>query len=108
MKPIFTAACPILSSVGAPGAIAQEHEHAYDAAALGTVNFPVWCNAEAQRRFNMAASLLYSFHWEKVDVAVAAALEADAGCAMAYWAKAIESLNDPLGAPPTPKLEQQG
>ena len=103
MKRKLAAAC-VASIFYASCAIGQ-HDHE---AALGTVNFPVSCNAEAQAHFNTAAALLYSFYWEKVDAAVAAVLQADPTCAMAYWAKAIASLDNPLGAPPTPQLEQQG
>jgi hypothetical protein len=83
----------------------DQHEHASE---LGDVNFPVSCNAEAQTHFNTDAALLYSFYWEKVDAAVAAVLHADPSCAMAHWAKAIASLDNPLGSPPTPKQEQEG
>ena len=69
---------------------------------------PVSCNDQAQSRFNTTAALLYSFYWEKVDSAVAAVLQADPTCAMAYWAKAVASLDNPLGSPPTPKQEQEG
>lgn len=82
-----------------------DHEHP---AALGTVNFPVSCTPEAQQRFNTAASLLYSFYWERIDAAVADVLAADPDCAMAYWAKAVASLDNALGSPPTPKKEQEG
>lgn len=87
-------------------ATAQEHDHAHDV--LGKVNFPVSCTAEAQQRFNAAASLLYSFFWEKIDRAIAAVLEADPDCAMAYWAKAVASLDNALGSAPTPAQEQAG
>ena len=94
------------SAVVAPAAGHDpEHEHP---AALGTVNFPVSCTPEAQRRFNAAASLLYSFYWEKVDAAVAGVLEADPDCAMAYWAKAVASLDNALGSPPSPQKEREG
>ena len=96
------------SILAVPVAMAQEHDQHEHAAALGDVNFPVSCNAEAQAHFNTAAALLYSFYWEKVDAAVAAVLQADPTCAMAHWAKAVASLDNPLGSPPTPKQEQEG
>ena len=83
----------------------RDHEHP---ASLGNVNFPVSCTPEAQQRFNTAASVLYSFYWEKIDAAIADVLAADPDCAMAYWAKAIASLDNALGSPPTPKKEQEG
>lgn len=106
MKPaLAVVACIYASILCVPCAIGQEHDHA---AALGEVNFPVSCTAEAQKRFNTAASLLYSFYWENVDAALTEVLKADPDCAMVYWAKAIASLDNPLGSPPTRKLEQQG
>jgi tetratricopeptide (TPR) repeat protein len=99
------AACAAGSILGVPCGIAADHGHA---GPLGEVNFPVSCTPEAQRRFNAAALLLYSFQWERIDKALADVLAADPDCAMVYWAKGIASLENPLGSPPTPKLEEQG
>ncbi|HKS53949.1 MAG TPA: hypothetical protein VJS12_01620 [Steroidobacteraceae bacterium] len=101
-------AAAVAALLAGPLAVAQEHDsHEHDAA-LGDVTFPVSCNAEAQKHFNTTAALLYSFYWERVDAAVAAVLQADPTCAMAHWAKAIASLDNPLGSPPTQKQEQDG
>jgi hypothetical protein len=81
------------------------HEHP---AALGTVHFPVSCAPEAQEKFNTAAAVLYSFYWERADAAINDVLKADPGCAMAYWAKAIASLDNALGSPPSPEKEAEG
>ena len=108
MTNLQIAACVTVSILAAPRAVPQEHDHRHDGGALGEVNFPVSCNDRAQSRFNTTAALLYSFYWEKVDSAVAAVLQADPACAMAYWAKAVASLDNPLGSPPTPKQEQEG
>jgi len=89
-------------------AAAQEHDHHHSPAALGEVNFPVSCTPEAQEKFNTAVSLLYSFYWEKIDGALAEVLAADPACAMAHWVKAVASLDNALGSPPTPKQEKQG
>lgn len=79
-----------------------------DEDALGAVNFPVSCTPEAQTRFNKAAALLYSFHWSRVEAGLNDVLEADPNCAMAYWAKAVASFDNPLGSRPTPRHEKQG
>lgn len=89
-------------------AAAQEHDHHAAAGALGEVSFPVSCTPAAQAKFNTLASLLYSFYWERIDGAVADVLAADPTCAMAYWGKAVASLDNALGSPPTPKQEAQG
>jgi tetratricopeptide (TPR) repeat protein len=106
VKPIRLAVAAFAGILCMPSLVAQEHDH--PAAALGDVNFPVSCTPEAQRRFNTAASLLYSFYWEKIDSAVAEVLAADATCAMAHWLKAVASLENPLGSPPTHNLEKEG
>jgi hypothetical protein len=94
---------------GATSAFAQDHDHHHEhAAVLGQVNFPVSCAPEAQAKFNTTVALLHSFYWEKIDGAVGEVLAADPTCAMAYWAKAVASIDNALGSPPTPKLEKQG
>jgi hypothetical protein len=104
----ITAAPWIAASIfWVPCANAQDH-HDHGTATLGEVNFPVSCTPEAQKRFNTLASLLYSFYWANVDAAVEQVLEADPTCAMAYWGKAVASLDNSLGSPPTPRLEAAG
>ncbi|MBC8118365.1 MAG: hypothetical protein H7X75_02150, partial [Burkholderiaceae bacterium] len=102
----------LLSATGifADRAAAQEHDHDHhpSPAALAEVSFSVSCTAEAQEKFNTAVALLYSFYWEKIDGALAEVLAADPTCAMAHWAKAVASLDNALGSPPTPKQERQG
>ena len=88
-----TAVAAAASILGVPGALAHDPDHEHPAS-LGTVNFPVSCTPEAQQRFNTAASVLYSFYWERIDAAIADVLAADPDCAMAYWAKAIASLDN--------------
>jgi hypothetical protein len=92
-----------------PSALAQEHDGHHEAAAVyGDVDFPVSCTPAAQAKFNTAMALLYSFYWSKVDAAVDEVLAADPTCAMAHWARAVGSLENALGSPPTPALEAKG
>lgn len=88
--------------------VAQESDHGHVSHGLGEVDFPVSCTPEAQRKFNTAVALLYSFYWEKIEDAVAQVLAADPTCAMAHWVEAVASLENPLGSPPTPELEERG
>ena len=108
MKPLLTLCVCAAASLLASAAHSQQHEHDHDHAALGTVNFPISCAPQAQAPFNTTVALLYSFFWERIDAAVADVLKADPNCGMAYWAKAVASLENALGSPPTPKLEQAG
>ncbi len=106
-KLLIAAACAaaVLLAEGAPAHESTEHEHD---AALGEVNFPVSCTPEARARFNVAVSLLYSFYWERIDAAVEQVLEADPACAMAWWVRAVASIDNALGSPPTPAQEAAG
>jgi tetratricopeptide (TPR) repeat protein len=81
---------------------------AHDGEGLGTVDFRVSCTPEAQQRFNRAAALLHSFDWRRVEPALADVLQADQGCAMAYWALAVAKIDNALGSPPTPKQQAEG
>ena len=109
MKGLLAALVVVLCTAGNfHPAMAQEHDHDHKPAALGEVDFPVSCSREAQAKFNTAVALLYSFYWEKIDAALADVLAADPTCAMAHWAKAVASLDNALGSPPTPTLEKQG
>src|SRR3990172_9556679 len=73
------------AAIGTPALSAQDHDHSQ----LGRVVFPVSCNAEAQRRFETAMTILHSFWWEKGDEAFGHVLAADSGCAMAWWGLAM-------------------
>jgi tetratricopeptide (TPR) repeat protein len=107
LAPAVVAALMAIGIFRAPDAKAQDHDQ-HATAALGDVRFPVSCTPAAQEKFNTAASLLYSFYWEKIDAAVAEVLIADPSCAMAHWVKAVASLDNALGSPPTHQQEQQG
>lgn len=52
---------------------------------LGEVNFPVSCNAAAQKDFNRAMALFHSFWFEPAKESFAKVLEHDRECGMAYW-----------------------
>jgi len=110
MNGIQLAACVAAGFLWHSLAAAHEpaEDHSKHAAVLGDVNFPVSCTPEAQQKFNVAASLFYSFYWEKIDPALAEVLAADPTCAMAHWLEAVASLENALGSPPTPQLEKKG
>ena len=74
---------------------------------LGTVDFPISCNAEAQRQFNVATAWLHSFEYEEAQNTYLAAATADPGCAMAQWGVAMSNLH-PLWAPPSASELQNG
>jgi Tfp pilus assembly protein PilF len=96
-----------LSAVAASAALAlavagcatQESHEGH--ARLGKVNFPVECNAEAQREFNLAMAYYHSFAWQHVREPLEGVLKADPSCGMAHWARALASLDNPFTWPGT-------
>jgi hypothetical protein len=97
-------------SLGALPAWAQEAQHPAGIAGerLGTIDFPVSCNAAAQQAFNRAMALYHSFHWREVEKGFDAVLEADPNCAMAYWGHALALLDNPFIWPPKGKTLSEG
>jgi hypothetical protein len=77
-----------------PRVYAQEHQHG--AEQLGTVNFPVSCNAEAQKRMNRAVAMLHSFWFTEGRRAFESVVEADPGCGIAYWGVALSYFGNPM------------
>jgi len=56
---------------------------------LGTVNFPVSCNANAQARFDTGMELLHSFWYDRSEEVFREVAVDDPNCAMAYWGIAM-------------------
>jgi tetratricopeptide (TPR) repeat protein len=71
------------------GAYSQEHGAAKVTEALGSVEFPVSCTAEAQKSFTRAVALLHSFTYQEAGEAFRDAADKDPACAMAHWGLAI-------------------
>jgi len=69
---------------------------------LGEVNFPISCNAAAQKEFNRAMALFHSFWFDPAKKSFSRVLELDPGCGMAYWGIAIMSMGNPFAWPPNP------
>ncbi|HXB55157.1 MAG TPA: hypothetical protein VN461_10265 [Vicinamibacteria bacterium] len=90
----------------APPGVASEaphrHEHgAGETETLGTVEFPVSCDAAAQRKFERAVALLHSFWYDEAEKAFTDVTKADPSCAMGYWGVAM-SLFHPVWAAANP------
>ncbi len=98
----------LLATLALPPAVrAQEDQpHDHGLGRLGVVRFPVSCAPEAQRRFEHAMAVLHSFWWEEGERAFLAVLEADRGCAMAHWGRALNAWGNPFaGGPAGPALD---
>ncbi len=66
---------------------------------LGTVDFAVSCNTEAQRHFTRGVSLYHSYYWPEARKAFSAAAQTDPGCAMAHWGQAIVLMGNAFAWP---------
>src|SRR5215470_15714344 len=77
------------------------HAHHGDAEKLGTVTFPVSCNAAAQEKFGRAVALIHSFWYDEAEKAFTETAALDPKCAMAWWGVAMSNFH-PIWAPPTP------
>jgi tetratricopeptide (TPR) repeat protein len=72
---------------------AQDHDHSGE---LGTVSFPVSCNAEAQEHMHRAVAMLHSFWFPEARSTFEAAAAADPGCGIAYWGAAMTYFGNPM------------
>src|SRR5687767_10859909 len=97
MKPALSIALSL--AVLLPSAVrAQEHKH--DDHSVGSVQFPVGCNAEAQKRMNTAVAMLHSFWLLEARKTFESAAQADPSCGVAYWGVAITHFGNPFAGGP--------
>jgi len=75
---------------------------------LGEVNFQVSCNAAAQKEFNQAMALFYSFWFNPAIKSFSQVLQHDPECGMAHWGIAIMSMGNPFAWPPNPNALKAG
>src|SRR6267378_3471280 len=91
----------ILPILGASWVVrAGEHEHPAPEK-LGTVEFPVSCSGDVQKRFERGVALLHSFAYSAAEKAFSDVIKADPNCAMAHWGIAMTYFH-PLWPPPLP------
>jgi Tfp pilus assembly protein PilF len=99
-RPPVWAALAAAISLGIAGCATQDAHEGHGAQArLGNVNFPVSCNAEAQREFNVAMAYYHSFAWNQMQQPLEHALKADPSCGMVHWLRTLASLNNPFAWP---------
>src|SRR5213082_1079092 len=77
---------------------AGEHEHPVPEK-LGTVEFPVSCSGDVQKRFERGVALLHSFAYSAAEKVFNEVIKADPNCAMAHWGVAMTYFH-PLWPPP--------
>src|SRR5437660_12683750 len=91
-------------------AYADDHEHhneSLTAAQLGTVHFPVSCDASVQKPFEHGVALLHSFWYEEAEKQFLQISKDDPHCAMAHWGAAM-SLWHQLWNRPDNKVIKRG
>ncbi|MEX2583875.1 MAG: hypothetical protein WD766_11405 [Gemmatimonadota bacterium] len=112
MRRRFTALLPLLVAPLSPTAALEGQRHQQAAGGpqerLGSVEFQISCNAEAQVRFGRALALLHSFWWPEAARAFDAVAEADPTCAMAYWGKALVHRGNWFAGLPSPDAAGAG
>ena len=81
-------------------AAAQEHHMHGQAERLGTVSFPISCDAAARPLFEQGVAWLHSFEYQAAERLFREAAAADPHCAMAQWGIAMTQYH-PLWAAPT-------
>lgn len=73
---------------------------------FGEVDFETSCGSQTREDFNLALKLLHSFEYDEAEKVFAKVIDANPGCAMAYWGAAMANFH-PLWAPPTePELKK--
>src|SRR3954469_23057871 len=89
-------------------ALAQEHEHGGATEELGTVVFPVACNAAAQAGMHRAVAMLHSFWFPEARKAFEGVADADPGCGIAYWGVAMTQFGNPMAGGSTGPAQAAG
>jgi tetratricopeptide (TPR) repeat protein len=74
---------------------------------FGDVAFEVSCSEKVRKDFNLAVSLLHSFEYDEAEKIFAKVIDAEPGCAMAYWGVAMSNFH-PLWTPPTQAEFEKG
>lgn len=67
---------------------------------FGSVEFATTCGQEVKEDFNLGIKLLHSFEYDESEKVFAKIVDAEPGCAMAYWGIAMSNFHA-LWAPPT-------
>ncbi|MGQ0561331.1 MAG: hypothetical protein ACT443_05600 [Gemmatimonadota bacterium] len=105
MRRILTSTMVVLLCAGPAGA--QDHKHSNEHA-LGSVHFQAGCNAEAQKRMNIAVAMLHSFWLPEARKTFESAAQADPKCGVAYWGVALTHFGNPFAGGPGAAGNQAG
>src|SRR6201997_4418434 len=80
----------LLSFVSITQRIQAQHQHdSLTEQQLGTVHFPISCDAQVQKQFERGVALLHSFAFDTAETTFRQIVEDDPRCAMAHWGVAM-------------------
>ena len=82
------------------------HHEELTAEQLGSVHFPVSCEATSQKSFEKGVALLHSFWYEEARKTFEGIEKADPKCAMAYWGHAMSLWHQLWDTPKEATLKQ--
>ncbi|HUR10716.1 MAG TPA: hypothetical protein VM012_05075, partial [Flavitalea sp.] len=74
---------------------------------FGSLDFKNSCSGKVKQDFNLAIKLLHSFEYDEAEKVFAKIIDAEPGCAMAYWGVAMSNFH-PLWTPPTESEIKKG
>jgi tetratricopeptide (TPR) repeat protein len=74
---------------------------------FGLVGFETSCSDKVKKDVDLAIALLHSFEYDEAEKVFAKVIDAEPGCAIAYWGVAMSNYH-PLWAPPTPEELEKG
>jgi tetratricopeptide (TPR) repeat protein len=95
---LITSLCVALTALDASWVNAQEQ--------FGEVHFPVTCNADVQKKFDLALAMLHTFSFPAAAKTFTTVAEEDPDCAMAYWGLAATAIGSLYGGRPGPMALQ--
>jgi hypothetical protein len=71
----------------------HQHEHGSPPERLGTVDFPISCEAAARPAFQRGVALLHSFWYDAAEKSFREAARLDPSCGMAWWGVAMSNFH---------------
>lgn len=101
---MYKAPFRVIAAVAAASALAAPASSQDAEEQFGRVHFQTSCNDTAQRRFDRAMRYQHSFWYGPAKEIFEEALQADSGCAIAYWGIALSLLLNPHSPPPRDNL----
>ncbi|MEO5563804.1 MAG: hypothetical protein ABIR18_10225 [Chitinophagaceae bacterium] len=75
---------------------------------FGSVEFESSCSDKVKKDFNLAIALLHSFEYDEAEKVFAKVIDAEPGCAMAYWGVAMANYHMLWPTVPSPAELEKG